>query len=444
MKIAAVHLGMPAVLMLAWAVAATPGRAAAQGQVLEQQNSCFRCHRVIDDRRFSDPVREYVGDIHFEKGLGCVVCHGGDSTILDRRRAKDRTRGYLGTPSREDIPELCGRCHSDARFMKRYNPALRIDQVAEYATSVHGQRLFELGDDNVATCTSCHTAHSIRPPSDPNSSVHPLRVADTCGECHADTSYMSGYDIPHDQLSEYRSSVHWKAMDENGDLSAPTCNDCHGNHGAAPPEVEWIGSVCGQCHAVQQGLFEVSSHPAAFMQLGKPGCVGCHDNHGIHETSDAMLGEGSESVCIECHQPDEPEGQAAAGMRAMIERLKVERARSDSLLGLAEGAGLEVSQARFELEDATNAIVLARASTHSANVDSVKARVEAGLEITSTAWQRGKGAFRDLRIRRIGLAVSSLIILVLIAGIIVKIRDYESRSAPAPRADETRGGSRHG
>ena len=131
-------------------------------------------------------------------------------------------------------------------------------------------------------------------------------------------------------------------------------------------------------------------------------------------------------------------------MRAMIERLKVERARSDSLLGLAEGAGLEVSQARFELEDATNAIVLARASTHSANVDSVKARVEAGLEITSTAWQRGKGAFRDLRIRRIGLAVSSLIILVLIAGIIVKIRDYESRSAPAPRADETRGGSRHG
>src|SRR6266540_7241295 len=33
---------------------------------------------------------------------------------------------------------ICGRCHSDAQFMKRYNPALRVDQVAEYATSVHG------------------------------------------------------------------------------------------------------------------------------------------------------------------------------------------------------------------------------------------------------------------------------------------------------------------
>ncbi|HEY7471562.1 MAG TPA: cytochrome c3 family protein [Gemmatimonadota bacterium] len=424
--------------------AGRPALVAGQGQVLEQQNSCFRCHRVIDDKRFSDPVREYVNDIHFEKGFGCVICHGGDSTILDRRRAKDRAKGYLGVPDRRDIPQVCGRCHSDARFMKRYNPSLRIDQVAEYATSVHGQRLFELGDERVATCTSCHTAHSIRPPSDPTSSVHPLRVAETCGHCHADTTYMSAYDIPQDQLSEYRSSVHWKAMDEDGDLSAPTCNDCHGNHGAAPPEVEWIGNVCGQCHTAQQGLFESSSHPAAFMQLGKPGCVGCHDNHAIRQTSDEMLGTGRESVCAECHAPDDPEGEAAAGMREMIERLKIERDRSDSLLERAEGAGLEVSQARFELEDATNAIVRARASTHSASVDSVEARVDEGLAITSKAWERGKGAFRDLRIRRIGLAVSSLIIVVLIAGIVMKIREVEGARGPSPDEDETKGGSRHG
>ena len=444
MNARAIRRGMGAALALTCAAGLPTDRAFAQGQVLEQQNSCFRCHRVIDDTRYSDPVREYVGDIHFEKGLGCVVCHGGDSTILDRRQAKDRTKGYIGTPSEQDIPQLCGRCHSDARFMKRYNPSPRIDQVAEYATSVHGQRLFELGDDRVATCTSCHTAHSIRPPSDPTSSVHPLRVAETCGHCHADTTYMSEYDIPQDQLSEYRSSVHWKAMDEDGDLSAPTCNDCHGNHGAAPPEIEWIGNVCGQCHAVQQGLFESSRHPAALMSLGKPGCIGCHDNHAIHETSDEMLGTGSRSVCVECHEPDDPEGQAAAGMLAMIEQLKIERARSDSLLERAEGAGLEVSQARFELEDATNAIVLARASTHSASEDSVRAQVEAGLAITSKAWESGKGAFRDLRIRRIGLAVSSLIIVILIAGIVMKIREFEGRKGLESQVDDTDGGSRHG
>jgi predicted CXXCH cytochrome family protein len=444
MNARAIRRGIPALAALAWAAAVGPAHGFAQGQVLEQQNSCFRCHQVIDERRFSDPVREYVDDIHFEKGFDCVVCHGGDSTVLDRRRAKDRSRGYIGIPDRQDIPQLCGRCHSDARFMKRYNPSLRIDQVAEYSTSVHGQRLLELSDDKVATCTSCHTAHSIRPPSDPASSVHPLRVADTCGHCHADTTYMSAYAIPQDQLSEYRSSVHWKAMDEEGDLSAPTCNDCHGNHGAAPPGVEWIGNVCGQCHAVQQGLFESSSHPAAFMQLGKPGCAGCHDNHAIHETNDEMLGTGSGSVCVECHEPDGPEGQSAARMRQMIDQLKVARARSDSLLEMAEEAGLEVSHARFELEDATNAIVLARASTHSASLDSVKARVDEGLGITSNAWQRGEGAFRDLRIRRIGLAVSSLIIVLLIAGIVMKIHEFERGRGPDREPDGSDGGDQHG
>lgn len=440
----AIRHGIPAAVVLAWAAAAGPGSVAAQGQILEQQNTCFRCHLVIDDRRYSDPVREYVGDIHFEKGLGCVVCHGGDSTILDRRQAKDPTRGYIGRPNRQDIPQLCGRCHSDARFMKRYNPSPRIDQVAEYSTSVHGQRLFDLGDERVATCTSCHTAHSIRPPSDPASSVHPLRVAETCGHCHADAEYMASYDIPKDQLSEYHESVHYRAMDEGGDLSAPTCNDCHGNHGAAPPGVEWVGNVCGQCHTAQQELFEGSSHPAAFMQLGTPGCVGCHDNHGIRQTSDEMLGMGSESVCAECHEADDPGGKAAAGMLAMIERLKVERARSDSLLERAEAAGLEISQARFELEDATNAIVRARASTHSASVDSVKARVDEGLGITSNAWQRGEGAFRDLRVRRIGLAVSSLIIVVLIAGIVMKIHEFERGRGPDREPDGIDGGEPHG
>jgi hypothetical protein len=77
-------------------------------------------------------------------------------------------------------------------------------------------------------------------------------------------------------------------------------------------------------------------------------------------------------------------------------------------------------------------------------VDSVKARVDQGLEITSRAWQRGKGAFRDLRIRRIGLAVSSLIILVLIAGIVMKIHEVEGERGPARESDEADGGRPRG
>lgn len=433
---------MRAAAGLLWLAVAALGAGVRPATAQDHQDTCFRCHRIIDERRFSDPVREYVNDIHYAKGFGCIACHGGDSRVLGPG-AKDRAKGYIGIPAREDIPALCGRCHSDPRYMKRFNPSLRVDQVAEYETSVHGQRLFQLGDPNVATCTSCHTAHSIRLPSDPASSVHPTRVAETCGGCHADTTYMASYDIPTDQLVRYRASVHNEMM-EDGDLSSPTCNDCHGNHGAAPPEVEWIGATCGQCHASQQDLFEASAHAPAFLQLGRPGCAGCHGNHEIHATNDDLLGLGPDSYCGECHSAGEPEGAATLEMRGLLQRLIVDRQRADSLLHHAEEAGLEVSQALFELEDATNALVRARTTTHAAVVDSVRARVDEGIEVTEAGWARGLAAFSDLRVRRVGLAVSSVIIVLLIAGIVMKIRAWEEGQEPDgpedPLEEEKNGG----
>lgn len=429
--------------MLVAALVATvlsPDRAEAQGETIQaeaQTNSCFRCHRVIDEERYAAPVRDYVEDVHYRAGFGCVVCHGGDSRVLDRTRAKDPNAGYIGIPDREEIPELCARCHSDVEFMRHYVPDIRTDQLARYRTSVHGQRLFGVGDEKVAVCTSCHTAHSIRPPTDPSSSVHPPVVSETCGACHADSSYMAEYGIPTDQLDEYHESVHYMMMEE-GDLSAPTCNDCHGNHGATPPDVEWIGAVCGQCHSAEQDMFEVSGHPEAFVSLGRPGCAGCHDNHAVHPVDDSMLGLGEKSFCGECHDPAEPEGEATLAMANLIEKLKLERHESDSLLEAAEDAGLEVSQPMFVLEDATNALVRARTATHTADVDSVRARVEEGLEVTSTAWEEGEAAFRDLRIRRLGLAVSSGIIVLLIIGLVVKIREHDSAAPPTETMEEVR------
>ena len=81
------------------------------------------------------------------------------------------------------------------------------------------------------------------------------------------------------------------------DLSAPTCNDCHGNHGAAPPGVSSVVNVCGQCHAVNAELFNKSGHSKIFGQMGIPGCATCHSNHAIFETSDAMLSTGDKSAC---------------------------------------------------------------------------------------------------------------------------------------------------
>lgn len=410
------------------ALAVWPSEAAAQAT----RDNCAACHLETGDERLATPARDFPRDIHAAKGFGCVACHGGDARQAGME-AMDPAKGYIGKPTRQQIPQLCGRCHSDAQFMKRYNPALRVDQLAEYATSVHGRRLRELGDPKVATCASCHPAHSIRPPSDPKSSVHPLRVADTCGRCHGDAKYMADYKIPTDQLQKYKTSVHFKALTVKGDLSAPTCNKCHGNHGAVPPGINWVGNVCGQCHSVQADLFRKSVHAKAFEQMGTPGCATCHENHGIQEPTDAMLGLGDKAVCAGCHAPGDKGATGAVEMRSLIDSLAGESQKAREALLQAERAGMEVSQAQFDLNGAREALVKARAAVHAFKVDAVKKEVDPGLAISAKAYERGVRAMQELGFRRKGLAVSLVIIIALIAGLIVKIRQIE-RQKPGGNA----------
>jgi hypothetical protein len=416
-----IALHLAATLALA-AVATWGAPAAAQ----TPPDNCAVCHLGIGDARLTGPAQEYPQDVHAAKGFGCVACHGGD-TQEPGMEAMDPRKGYIGKPSRQQVIQVCGRCHSDAAFMKRYNPALRVDQVAEYTTSVHGQRLRNLADPKVATCTSCHPAHAIRPPADPKSSVHPLRVAETCGRCHADANYMTGYRIPTDQLQKYKASVHWAAMTAKGDLSAPTCNDCHGNHGAVPPGVGWVGNVCGQCHSVMADLFKKSVHAKAFADMGTPGCATCHENHGIQPAGTHMLGLGDKAVCSACHSADDKGGQAAGQMRGLIDSLRAESDKAAAVLLQAEHAGMEVSQAQFDLSAARDALIKARTAVHAFQVAAVKQEVEPGLGVSAKAHARGIRALEELVFRRKGLVVSLVVIIALIAGLVVKIRQVDRR-----------------
>jgi hypothetical protein len=409
--------GLIALALLLW-----PSHAAAQAA----REGCVACHLETGDERLAAPAKAFDGDIHKAKGFGCVACHGGDGTAAGME-AMDPAKGFLGKPSRQQIVQFCGRCHADAAFMKRYNPSLRVDQVAEYATSVHGRRLRELGDPKVATCVSCHPAHNIRPPSDPKSSVYPVQVADTCGRCHSDAKYMASYKIPTDQAAKYKTSVHWKAMTTKGDLSAPTCNDCHGNHGAVPPGINWVGNVCGQCHSLVADLFKKSVHAKAFAEMGNPGCATCHENHAIQTPGDFMLGLGDKAVCSNCHAAGDKGGKTAVEMRALIDSLRAETEKAGAILLKADRAGVEVSQAQFDLNGAKDALVKARTAVHSYTVPPVKQEVETGLAISSKAYERGVRAMQELRFRRVWLGVFLVVILALIAGLVMKIRQADRR-----------------
>ena len=131
-----------------------------------------------------------------------MACHGGDASQPDME-AMDPAKGYIGKPHGPQIAQVCGRCHSDAQFMKRYNPSLPGGPGAEYATSWHGRRLRERGDPkggHLRELPSGARASGRR--RDPNSTVHPLKVADTCGRCHADAKFMGGLPDRHRSARE--------------------------------------------------------------------------------------------------------------------------------------------------------------------------------------------------------------------------------------------------
>jgi hypothetical protein len=388
-------------------------------------NFCIECHSALPEERLSKPTQLFEHDIHKVRGLSCIDCHGGDATQADKVAAKAASRGYIGKPTPMQIPAFCGKCHSDAALMKNFNPSLRVDQVQEYDTSVHGRRL-KGGDMKVATCVSCHGIHGIREPDDPQSSVFALNVAETCAQCHANPEHMQGYQIPHDQFAKYKTSAHATALYEKRDLSAPTCNDCHGNHGAVPPGLTSVANVCGQCHGRQSELFQKSPHKEPFDRLQSGECIRCHNNHDILPPTDQMAGVGEGSVCTACHTNDA--GFASAQRIGLgLANLRTGIHNAEEILERAERAGMEVSRPKFELRDAVDGLTQARVLVHTVSADEVEGALTPAMAVAAQSYTAGEAAFAELSFRRTGLVISLFFILFLAALVYLKVRQIEGK-----------------
>lgn len=400
-----------------------------EAQPAQGPNSCLSCHAALSDPALAEPVRRFMEDVHRARGFSCVDCHGGDPTATDKGRAKAATRGYRGRPVGEQVIVTCARCHSDAEFMRRYLPRQRVDQAAEYWTSVHGQKLKQ-GDLKVATCTSCHEAHGIRQVTDARSPVFPLNVTATCGRCHASPEYMkdrrlpSGAPVPTNQRAEYERSVHYRALTRGRDLSAPTCNDCHGNHGAVPPGVDAVVNVCGTCHTVFAERFARSVHREIFER----GCVECHGNHAIAPSSDALLGTGEGAVCVVCHSEGDTGYAAAAAMRATIDRLRERIETVRALVGQVASAGMEMSAQQLALGEASNHLTLLRTEVHSADPKALAPIAQEGHRLVEEVERAARAAQDELAFRRRGLIVSLGAILLMTVALALKIRELDRRA----------------
>jgi hypothetical protein len=410
--------------VLIWVVVALFAAASARAGTLPKavESTCVDCHGSLDGN-LKVTGDQYAQDIHAIKGVTCAGCHGGDPTSME---AMDKKKGFKGHIDRKQVPELCAKCHADGAYMRQYNPSLRTDQLAQYKTSVHGKRQ-AAGDTKVAVCIDCHGVHGIREVKDTRSKVHPLNVAETCSRCHADGKYMASYPIKHDQFAGYSTSVHHEALMVRGDLSAPTCTTCHGNHGAAPPGVASVTNVCSTCHVFQAQLFDASPHKAAFAAAGLPGCVTCHSNHRITHPTDSMVGTGPQAVCTSCHTQGDAGYVAAGKIQQQFASLQNAITKSEEVLTRAEQSGMEVSQAQLELTSARDQLTKARVTLHSFTPAKIDADVKVGQETAEKTRQAGEKALRERDYRRAGLGISLLTIVAMLVGLKLYIGEIESR-----------------
>ena len=353
----------------------------------------------------------FKDDVHASAGLTCDACHTTRAHGTERYAAVPRTA----------IAPLCARCHSDAGYMRKFDPQVRIDQFAQYLTSTHGTRM-AAGDVRVATCSDCHVAHGIKRPRDPRSPVAPLNVATTCARCHGDAARMGPFGRDTAPPDDWSASVHAAALLKRGDTSAPTCSSCHGSHGAAPPGAASVTHVCAQCHVRQAELFRGSPKKAIFDEIGQAECLGCHGNHRIESPADTWIGLNEGAVCAQCHDETLGGAQAIRDVREQLDRLSAAVASADAVLTRAERAGMLVDDGRLALREARDHQLHSRVLVHAFAAQPLAAMAAEGATAARRAQDAGDGALREIEVRRRGLAVATVLIVAFLLTLWRKIQ----------------------
>ncbi|MFC2133011.1 cytochrome c3 family protein [Bacteroidota bacterium] len=387
-------------------------------QTVSSEDQCIICHQEMEllPEQFSE------ADIHLQIGLSCAGCHGGDPTTDDMQIGMSSLKGFVGVPGKKDIPQFCGKCHSNIEKMRVFRPRIATDQVSQYYKSVHGIML-KKGNNNVADCISCHTAHSIFPAKDPRSTVYAMNVSETCNICHGDKELIDDYGLSGNELEEYTLGVHGIALFENKDASAPTCNDCHGNHGATPPGLTSISHVCGTCHINNAEYFNSTRMAGAFKEMDFHGCEQCHSHHLIEKTNDEMIGVGEKSLCIDCHEEGDEGYVFAVEIKSNLDDMVAHYDSAQTKLREVETKGMNEIDIDFLLMEAKQDLIQSRTLVHTFDSAKVNTKTTEGLAKTKKAILLADKEIEEYFSRRNGFAVATLIFMIFIIALYFKLKD---------------------
>lgn len=254
-----------------------------------QKVDCETCHADVGTEfHQSIHAKAWTGEAH----PACLECHGNPHAILAPGDSRSPVYAL-------NLPRTCGRCHGDPELAKRWGIK---DVYGLYIDSIHGFALTRSGLLVAASCSSCHGAHRILAPQDPESPVAREHVPETCGACHAGIE------------ARYADGVHGKAM-HGGNAGAPVCTDCHTVHQIARVHAEkWqmkTVATCGNCHQKRLRTYRYTFH-GQVTALGfavTARCWNCHGEHDILPASDPRSRVAPQNLvetCGQCHPGASP------------------------------------------------------------------------------------------------------------------------------------------
>ncbi len=192
------------VLMLA----GPAGLSAAESDTEYTTDDCIACHQTgSEDSDLHMSVEAFKASAHSGE-VECQECHTG---VVDDEHQSVEGSGAVD----------CTACH---------------DQENQHG--LKGQA------EARPQCYSCHSRHNILAKDDPASTVHPDRLAATCGECHTvetdKKSYFSWF--PSMQISSHAKGDFGVAYKDDN------CLGCHQGAGAHGEEEPINDQSCYKCH----------------------------------------------------------------------------------------------------------------------------------------------------------------------------------------------------
>jgi len=273
-------------------------------------NSCHTSHNVLPH---TDPRSSISKNLVSHT---CLKCHGQIENVHKKIINKE-----LWQKDKHKIP-VCVDCHQPHKIRRVFyeqgmsnNDCLKCHGKKE--NFEHKKSLYtdfnELGGSahRDISCTQCHTGEA----SKAGRPCTTLKNKVDCSICHAK------------EVNDYNTSIHG-IIAKNGDKDAPSCKDCHGDHGilnkrnaSSPIFPSNIPNLCGKCHkegarasghnkSTQHNIvknYSNSIHGKGLLESGllvTATCISCHTAHKELPSADPESTVHKDNVsftCGNCH-----------------------------------------------------------------------------------------------------------------------------------------------